>query len=111
MENYFREKTPLYKALSFAQTLDSSLPDGKYELEGERIYALISSYETSPDAECRFEAHRKYIDAQILLEGEEKIEASQSTDLKTLEEYSETKEPLAKVLRTPRAIPVRWTPT
>lgn len=94
MENYFPKKSSLYKALAFAQTLDPSLPDGRHELEGERIYALLSSYETSRAEECRFEAHRKYIDAQILLEGEEKIEASLSKDLKTLEEYSATKDVL-----------------
>ena len=92
LSNYFRKDSSLYKALFFAQSLDPSLPDGKYELDGDRIFALLSSYETHPAAQCRFEAHRKYIDAQILLEGEERLEASFSDIPKTLEDYSSTRD-------------------
>jgi YhcH/YjgK/YiaL family protein len=92
LSDYFPKDSSLYKAVFFAQSLDPALPDGKYELDGERIFALLSSYETQPEAEGRFEAHRKYIDAQILLEGEEKIEATLSENLETLEDYSTAKD-------------------
>lgn len=94
LSNYFQKDSYLHKALFFAQFLDPSLPDGKYELDGDRIFALLSSYETQPAAQCRFEAHRKYIDAQILLEGEERLEASLSDNPKTLEDYSSTRDVL-----------------
>ncbi len=99
IENYFPKESPIYKALSFARNFDSSQPDGKYEIEGNDIYALVSSYETGPAEEGRFEAHRKYIDVQILLEGEEKIETCPMAGLKTLVEYSEPKDVL--FLETP----------
>jgi biofilm protein TabA len=91
-ESYFPKESPIYKALSFARDFDSSAPDGRYEIKADSLYALVSSYETSPAMERRFEAHRKYIDIQVLLEGEEKIEVSLSADLKPLQEYSETKD-------------------
>ncbi len=86
---YFKEGGPLHKAISYAANLDSSMADGKHEIEGDAIYALVMSYETSPAEKCRFEAHRKYIDLQVLFEGEERIDVSLEQNLRTLEEYSE----------------------
>ena len=49
-------------------------------------------YETQPASERRFEAHRKYIDVQLVLEGEERIDSSLGTGLKTLQEYNDVKD-------------------
>ena len=92
IDKYFQTGSPLFKALSFALTFDRSKPDGRYDIETPNIYALVSSYETCPAEERRFEAHRKYADVQLLLEGEEKIEVSLSTHLKALEAYSEERD-------------------
>jgi YhcH/YjgK/YiaL family protein len=92
MEKYFQKESQIHKALCYAQSFDTSKPDGRYEIEGDSLYALVSSYATFPDEERRFEAHRKYIDVQVLLEGEEKIETSFASDLKPLEEYFEPKD-------------------
>jgi biofilm protein TabA len=91
-ENYSQKDSPIYKALCHAQSFDTSKPDGRYEIEGDSLYALVSSYGTSPAEDRRFEAHRKYIDVQVLLEGEEKIQTSFASDLKPLEEYFEPKD-------------------
>jgi biofilm protein TabA len=92
IENYFLTGSPVFKALSFARTFDHSNPDGRYEIEADKIYALVSSYDTWPAAERRFEAHKKYADVQVVLEGEEKIEVSLLRSLKPLEEYIETRD-------------------
>ncbi len=86
---YFHAGSPLFEALSFALEFDSSKSDGRYEIEGDKIYALVSSYETSPAPENKFEVHRKYADVQVVLEGEEKIEISLSSELRTTSEYSD----------------------
>jgi YhcH/YjgK/YiaL family protein len=91
-QNYFQAGSPIHRALSFALTFDQSGPDGRYEIEDGKIYALVSSYWTCPAGELRFEAHRKYADVQVVLEGEEKIEVSLTRELKPIEEYSETKD-------------------
>ncbi|OGR45311.1 MAG: hypothetical protein A2X35_03440 [Elusimicrobia bacterium GWA2_61_42] len=49
------------------------LPDGRYEIDGERVFALVQRYETAPAGEPEFEAHRKYIDLQFLAAGTEVI--------------------------------------
>jgi biofilm protein TabA len=92
IENYFHRSSPFFKALSFVLAFDPSKPDGRYEIEAERIYALVSSYDTCPAVERRFEAHKKYADVQIVLEGEEKIEVSLLRGLKPLEEYIEARD-------------------
>ena len=49
-------------------------------------------YATGSREERRFEAHKKYIDVQVLLEGEECIEVSLERDLATLESYDAQRE-------------------
>lgn len=55
-----------------AETDFSQLEDGRYELDGERVFANVMRYETKPANDLP-EAHRKYIDVQYLIEGEELI--------------------------------------
>lgn len=74
------ENTPLYKNLgeriqkSFSyikQTNLKNLNPGRYDIDGENIFALISEYQTKSEAEGKLEAHKKYIDVQYVIEGEE----------------------------------------
>lgn len=88
IELYFKEKSPLYKALKFAINFDSSQPDGRYEIEGDDIFALVSSYETKDLNELKFEAHKKYIDIQLLLQGSEFIDISFNKNLVVDKAYS-----------------------
>lgn len=54
------------------------LPAGKHEIDGSRIYASIFSYATTAGPEPGvFEAHRNYLDLQLLLSGEERIDVTQ----------------------------------
>jgi len=48
-----------------------NLKPGKYEIAGENIFALISEYKTKREEEGKLEAHRKYIDVQYVISGEE----------------------------------------
>ena len=56
----------------------AQLPAGKHEIDGTRIYASIFSYATTAGtAPGVFEAHRNYLDLQLLLSGEERIGVTQ----------------------------------
>ena len=46
---------------------------GRYEIDGDRAYAMVQTYTTRPAQEVRWEAHRKYIDIQFMLSGRERI--------------------------------------
>ena len=64
----------MQKAFDFLQTEElKSMPDGRHDIDGDNVYALIQSYETQPAAEKQFEAHRRYIDLQCVISGRETI--------------------------------------
>jgi YhcH/YjgK/YiaL family protein len=64
----------------FAQVLEfvqrqplDQLPDGKHEIDGQNLFVIVSEYDTKLVEDCIFEAHRKYIDVQVMLRGEERM--------------------------------------
>ncbi len=65
------------------------LPDGKHVIDGDRLFALIQGYETkSPEGKLP-EAHRKYIDLQVVVDGRENIGWAPLAELKEeTEEFS-----------------------
>ena len=63
----------VYTALEFlAKTDFSKVELGKYELNGDDIFYMVQQYETDPDKTIS-EAHKKYIDIQFMVDGEEII--------------------------------------
>ena len=63
----------LAKGLQLLRTTDfSAMEDGKYEVDGKSLFFMLQSYD-SKTVNDRPEAHRKYIDIQYLLKGEEYI--------------------------------------
>lgn len=60
------------KAFNYIRNTDlKNLQAGKYEIEGDNVFALISEYQTKPESEGKLEVHRKYIDVQFVIVGEE----------------------------------------
>jgi biofilm protein TabA len=50
-----------------------NLPDGKYEIAGDRVYAIITRTNGRNVDEGELEAHRKYIDIQYVISGDESM--------------------------------------
>lgn len=59
------------KGIDFLMNFDTTQPEGKYEIDGQKVYALVTSGKTKKSDEPVYEAHRKYIDLQYILSGEE----------------------------------------
>jgi biofilm protein TabA len=59
--------------LQWLRAFDPSVPAGRHEVEGEEVFALVSTYDTGPATEKRFETHRVYIDLQYVASGAERI--------------------------------------
>ena len=58
------------KAFDFLRRADlASLPTGKHEIDGSRIYALIETKPGRGRDGAKMEAHRKYIDIQFAIAG------------------------------------------
>ena len=63
----------VYTALQFlAETDFTKMELGRYELQGDDIFYMVQQYETDPDKTIS-EAHKKYIDIQFMVDGEEII--------------------------------------
>jgi len=61
------------KAFAFLRTVDGTQSLGRHDLDGDACFALVQTYETKPEAQALFEAHRKYIDVQFVHSGQESI--------------------------------------
>jgi len=52
---------------------NDELPAGRLVVDGERVYVEVQSYDTIEGGDWRFEGHRKYLDIQYVVEGQEII--------------------------------------
>ncbi|SNB46739.1 YhcH/YjgK/YiaL family protein [Geobacter sp. DSM 9736] len=73
LENAARYSTinPLFaKAFDFLRNSDlKELPVGKYEIEGNRVFAMVARDMGRKKEDALLETHEKYIDIQFILEG------------------------------------------
>ena len=64
----------LRRAFDYIQQADvSTMSVGKHVIDGEDIYALVQEYDTRPQEEGAWEAHRRYIDLQYVIRGVEQF--------------------------------------
>lgn len=89
---YFKNRDQLSRAVAFAIKSGSSTKDGRYVIDGEKMYAIVSSYKTRANIALPFEAHRKYIDLQCLLKGNERIDVTHEGNFRTKNRYSAKKD-------------------
>jgi YhcH/YjgK/YiaL family protein len=68
------------------------LDDGKYEIDGENVYAVISQYKTRNSDEAKLEAHRKFIDVQFVPKGNELIGYAPFKGQEIVAEYNDEKD-------------------
>ena len=59
-------------AVDFVRGFDVSQSDGRYDIDGDNIFAMVQTIETGQASEKKFEAHEKYIDVQVVIEGRER---------------------------------------
>lgn len=80
---------PLFrKAFAYLKETDFfALENGKYFVEGEALFAIVQEYETKSDADAKLEAHKKYIDVQYVVSGEELIGLSSLQGQAPCKEY------------------------
>ena len=81
----------IYAGLEYLKQISPDIAPGTYQLS-PRVKAIVSEYETKVKNEVGFEAHRKNIDIQYLLKGEERIACMPIEKLTETEPYSEEKD-------------------
>lgn len=70
----------------FVKRVETGLPDGRYDLDGNKLFALVQHYTTKPASEGRFEAHEKYADLQYIVSGREYIYSDYTDNLEIEED-------------------------
>ena len=78
----------IYAGLVFLQEATPDTANGVYQLN-PRVKAIVSEYETKPQNQNGYEAHRQYIDIQYLITGTEKICCLPLEYLKETKSYKE----------------------
>ena len=78
----------IYAGLQYLRVIDADIASGTYQIT-PRVKAIVSEYETKAENKYGFEAHRKNIDIQYLIKGEEKISSLPLEYLKESKPYDE----------------------
>ena len=87
----FDEKITM--AFKFLENTDlNNLDIGKHEIDENEIFAIVQSYMTKDKEAALYEAHRRYIDIQYVIEGQESIGYTNIDQLKPATEYDEEKD-------------------
>lgn len=72
----------------FMGNAEENLPVGRVYLTSDKTcWANVDEYVTKQYNDCKFEAHKKYIDIQFMISGEEKIETAFTDELAVSEPY------------------------
>ncbi len=73
-EDYYDMHPAFEKAFAFLrQNALAELPTGRNEIDGDRMFCLVSKGPGRSRTEAKLEAHRKYIDIQYTIAGTDEI--------------------------------------
>ncbi|MGG7178106.1 YhcH/YjgK/YiaL family protein [Clostridium paraputrificum] len=88
-ENYYCINERFRKAFNYIREENiKELKGGRYDIEGSLIYAVIDEYETKDKRESSWEVHKKYIDIQYIISGEEQIGWMNANDINVSTDYN-----------------------
>jgi YhcH/YjgK/YiaL family protein len=93
-ERYFNMHPSFEKAFAFLRRDDlAELPAEKYQIDGERLFCMISKGPGRSRSEAKLEAHRKYIDIQYIIAGTDEMGFKPTADCKVVDtEYDADKD-------------------
>jgi biofilm protein TabA len=65
----------------------AELPEGRLDLDGERVFALVQRYRTEVQAQPLLEHHRRYLDVQAVVAGAEAMVWAPRASLRLTQPY------------------------
>jgi biofilm protein TabA len=89
-KRYENANNAFNKAFDFLKREDlRMLSPGRYEIDGDNIFALVQAYDTKNIDSKDYEVHKRYIDLQYMLKGEERMGYNQITNLFEIKPYDD----------------------
>lgn len=80
-------------AIDFIQKNDFKVMEkGKYPIDGDVVFAIVSEYNTKAESDAKAESHKKYIDIQLMVNGSEYMGYLPLTGQKPSETYNPEKD-------------------
>src|SRR5262249_18280705 len=70
----------------------AQVADGRYEILGDDVFAMVQSYDTKPQEAGRWEAHRRYADIQFMISGRERMGVAPLERMKSQAPYDADKD-------------------
>jgi len=78
--------------LEWLATFSPDAADGRQDIDGDNVFALVQSYDTVPAAEKKFEAHHTHVDIQYVARGTEVIHYAPIAHMQPVMEYDAVKD-------------------
>jgi len=70
----------------------AELEDGRYEILGDSVFAIVERNQGRKIEDGKLEAHRKYVDIQYIISGDESMGWTPRDELSQSEGYDETRD-------------------
>lgn len=80
----------MLKAYAFLREADlTTLPLGRFDIDGEDVFANVQEYDTVPASKKNMEVHRRYYDVQFVVEGVEILQYAPLHGLTSVETFDD----------------------
>ncbi|MBO9607905.1 MAG: YhcH/YjgK/YiaL family protein [Paenibacillaceae bacterium] len=78
------------KALAYLRETDfAGKEPGRYDIDGDHVYAFLQEFTLRPQSEGKWEAHRRYIDVHYIVSGKERLAYAPVDSLEVYRAYDE----------------------
>ena len=90
----YSDAHPLFKkAFDFLESVNfDNLPLGRHAIAEDDVFVIFMEYDTKEIHDCVMESHRKYIDIQYMVEGEEAMAVTSLDDQVATTPYDEERD-------------------
>ncbi len=88
----------------------AELASGRHEIDGTRVFAVVSRYTTQAPETCEPEAHRKYLDVQCVARGRERIYWTPRAEVGAVSRPYDSERDIEFFVRTAGAQPCELSP-
>ncbi len=89
----YRLPPGLARALEYLRATDMrSVALGRHDLDGDQLFALVQEYTTRAADQCVWEAHRRYVDVQLVVTGAERMGVAALGQLREREAYDSARD-------------------